>query len=263
MDHQDLLGDTLEKIASEKAGIIKESKPVVISETQSSLISVFTKKAQESRSPIFFADSFIRIQRLPFNEGGKLQLKVFQNNEILFENLEPDLVGTYQINNLQGVLASTVILKNLGWQISNEAIKNGIENTIKNTELQGRWQMLQKEPKIIADIAHNEGGIEQLLLQLSFEKYQNLYWIFGMVSDKDVEKILRLIPKECHYIFCQAQIPRALDANLLYEKAKNNGLKGEVIASVKEAYQRAILLATPQDLILVGGSTFVVAEVLT
>lgn len=237
-DHQQFLGDTLEKIAVEKAGIIKTKIPVVIGETQPETKAIFTTTAKQKNAPIYFADQLI-IKTLP----------------------ECELKGNYQQKNIKTVLQSIKLLQDQ-FTISEENITNGLKKVIQNTHLQGRWQTLSTSPKVIIDVAHNESGIIELLRQLKQESYEQLNIVFGAVNDKDITKILNLLPKEAHYFFCQAQIPRALDKNKLFELATAAGLTGYINNSVEEALIKAKEKSGDNDLILVFGSIFVVAEIL-
>jgi len=237
-DHQQFLGDTLEKIAVEKAGIIKPNIPVVIGETQTETKAIFITTAQQKNAPIYFADQLIT---------GVLP--------------ECELKGSYQQKNIKTVLQSIKLLQ-AQFTISEENITNGLKKVIQNTHLQGRWQTISTNPKVIIDVAHNESGIIELLQQLKQESYKQLNIVFGAVNDKDITKILKLLPKEAHYFFCQAQIPRALDKNKLFELATAAGLTGSINNSVEEALIKAKEKSGDNDLILVFGSIFVVAEIL-
>lgn len=259
-DHQALLGNTLLKIASEKAGIIKPHIPVVISESQTELVDYFQDFANKRNAPITFADQQWEVKNAN-PQGDFLEINIYENDQLAFSKLRCELTGQYQLRNILGVLEMCKQLSKIGFNISNNHIHQGLEHTIALTNLKGRWQTLQKNPRVICDVAHNEAGIQQVISQLSSLPYDRLYWVFGAVSDKDIDKILGLLPKDCYYYFCQAQIPRALEVSVLYETAMKHHLKGEVIKDVKEALKKAISLARSEDLVMVGGSTFVVAEV--
>jgi len=252
-DHMDLLGDTLEKISQEKAGIIKAGIPVVISETQIELSKVFNTAAVERDAPIFFADQKIKCQR---TSSG--QIECISSNETL--QIELPLHGQYQIKNLPGVLQTLNVLVSKGYKIHYQHIKHGLEHVIQQTGLRGRWQKLGDAPLVICDTGHNIDGIREIMAQIQTHSYKQLYIIWGMVKDKDRSKILALLPGTARYIFCQANIPRALDAYTLAEEASHFNLKGEVIPDVNEALTKARQGATPDDFIFIGGSTFVVAE---
>ncbi|MBV6484365.1 MAG: Dihydrofolate synthase/folylpolyglutamate synthase [Flavobacteriales bacterium] len=235
-DHTQFLGETLAKIASEKAGIIKKNIPIVIGETQQETQQIFIDKAIEMSAKIFFAD------------------------KIITTNYESDLKGIYQEKNKKTVLAAIQQLMNSGFSIAEENIKNGLLNVVKNTGLLGRWQILSENPLTICDTGHNEAGIKEVLKQISLTKHNHLHFVFGAVNDKEIDSILSLLSKNATYYFCQAKIPRALDVNVLYTKAKEFELKGNPYDSVENAIKQAKANASANDFVFVGGSTFVVAE---
>lgn len=237
MDHTQFLGDTLTKIAAEKAGIIKSTIPIVIGETQAEIKPVFIEKAKQLNASIQFAD-----------EG-------------LIQEYESDLKGAYQQKNKKTVVATIQVLQELGWKIAENHIKQGLLNVVKNTGLMGRWQVLSKQPFTVCDTGHNEAGITLILAQLAEQTYEKLHFVLGVVNDKDITNILQLLPKNATYYFCQAKIPRALEVDILAEKAMAVGLSGTAFPTVEAAYQAAQKNATAQDMIFIGGSTFVVAEV--
>jgi dihydrofolate synthase/folylpolyglutamate synthase len=253
-DHKDILGDTLMKIASEKAGIIKPKVPVVISELQPEVSNVFLEKAEKEKAPIIFAEDLVSLK-------GSSPFDVYMSSDLIINQLSPQLQGIYQKKNLPGVLAVISELKKLGFSISNNHIRHGIENVESSTGLKGRWQKLQDYPTIICDTAHNEAGVLEIVKQIDQQKFGQLHMVWGMVKEKEIEPILALLPKQAHYYFCQAKIPRALDANLLAQKAFAHGLIGEIIPDVNDAMLKATLNSSSSDLIFVGGSTFVVAEI--
>ncbi|MEZ4881572.1 MAG: folylpolyglutamate synthase/dihydrofolate synthase family protein [Flavobacteriaceae bacterium] len=238
LDHTQFLGNTLEKVASEKAGIIKDRVPVVIGEMLPETKPVFEEIASERNAEILFAEA------------------------IDSSNLTSDLKGLYQQKNIKTVLATLRILQKRGWNISEENIQKGLLNTIKNTGLMGRWQVLGENPKVICDTGHNREGLQLVMEQLSKESFKKLHIVLGVVSDKDLASVLPLFPKDAVYYFCKPNIPRGLDASLLLSQARGFGLVGEAYISIKNAYLAAIKAASAKDLIFVGGSTFVVAEVL-
>ena len=260
LDHTDILGDTISKIASEKAGIIKENIPVVISERNTETESVFLQKSKLENAPIYFAEDFYSVENY---EEKELYLEMgvidFSNNckTILFSQL----VGEYQVKNILGVLKSVELLNQLDFSINSEAIFQGVKKVITNTGLQGRWQLLSHNPTMLCDTAHNVAGFIQVLNSIKKIKYQNLWMILGFVSDKDISGILELLPKAANYIFCQASIPRALDALELSIIAQKYDLIGEVIPEVNNAIHRIKSIAEFNDLIYIGGSTFIVAEI--
>ena len=237
-DHVQFLGDTLEKIAGEKAGIIKQNIPVVIGQTQDETKEVFSSKAKSTNSEIYFADQLVE------------------------EVLESDLKGSYQEHNKKTVIQSVTVLRQLGYDISNSNLKKGLLNVVKNSGLQGRWQVLQQQPKIVCDTAHNKEGLSYTMQQLQAESYNKLHIVFGVVSDKDLDGIISLLPKQASYYFCKPNVQRGQDEELLKEYFLSKGFTGNSYSSVNEALHTAKLNANTDDLIYVGGSTFVVAEVL-
>ncbi|MFT6935944.1 MAG: dihydrofolate synthase/folylpolyglutamate synthase [Saprospiraceae bacterium] len=262
-DHQNMLGDTLPLIAGEKAGIIKSNVPVVIGETHDETQGVFLKKAIQENAPISFADSFYTAVPLK-NDGIKSYYEVRELGHygLVYNNLEFDLAGNYQTKNLITAIHAAEVLQSLGWKFSDADIMTAMANVRSLTKMIGRWEVLNKNPLTIADSGHNEDGIQQVVLQISTMEFKELHFVLGMVNDKDQVKVLKLLPKNALYYFCKPDIPRGLDANILQEKAAECGLMGEVYDSVKEALQSATEDATSEDLIFVGGSTFVVAEVI-
>jgi dihydrofolate synthase / folylpolyglutamate synthase len=258
-DHMQFLGDTLEKISEEKAGIIKADIPVVISSKQTETTPVFLNKAKSSHSPIFFAEDEYAVKKIGKSESGKNLFKIQVSDKILFYEL--DLLGNYQGRNLPGILSTLDILREKNWKISNENISKGLSKVKLNTGLKGRWDILGESPWVICDTGHNEDGIRYIVEQISEYPYKNLFVVLGMVNDKDITKILCLLPKNAHYIFCQANIPRALDAMELAKKAGELGLKGDIVRDVNEALLLARKKAGKEDFIFIGGSTFVVAEI--
>ena len=258
-DHMDLLGKTLPQIASEKAGIIKPFVPVVISERQKEVESVFIKKATEENAPIFFSTDFYQLKEKRGSEDRVYD--VYREKELVFENLECQLKGFYQSKNIPGVLMTLDKLKEQGFSIPEEATRKGIGQVISLTGLKGRWQKINDRPLVICDTGHNVDGIRAVVEQIQATPHKKLHMILGMVKDKDIGAILHLFPKEAFYYFCQAKIPRALPAGELAVKAGAVGLQGTVIGDVNEAIRRAKASASEDDLIFVGGSTFVVAEV--
>jgi dihydrofolate synthase/folylpolyglutamate synthase len=262
-DHMDILGDTIEKIAQEKAGIIKRKTPIVISERQIETSDVFLQKASKEQAELIFAEDEISIIDHQLTERNnrlflEINLQWNENNH----HLKSPLPGLYQIKNLIGVLSAIHQLRKIGWSIHDYAVQDGIENVITNTGLRGRWDILQSDPLIIADTGHNEAGINEILNQLKQLHFNNLHWVWGMVGDKDVDKILSLLPSEASYYFCKAKLPRALDVEILSEKADSHGLKGKVFSSVQNALDAAKDAAKQGDMVLIGGSTFVVAEII-
>lgn len=252
-DHKDLLGDTLPKIASEKAGIIKPNIPAVVSERQPEVEDVFLSKARETRSALVFASDEYSVS---WRDD---KVSVLKNGNLHFDVKLP-LRGYYQRKNLPGVIKTIDVIKEKGFSITESHLRSGLEKVISNTHLKGRWQKLGERPFVYCDTGHNIDGIKEILQQIQTLKFNHLHMVFGMVKDKDISGILSLLPKRATYYFCQANIPRALDAATLAEKARDVGLRGEVIPDVNEAKRKALKNASPDDFIFVGGSTFVVAE---
>ncbi len=253
-DHAEFLGDTLELIAIEKAGIIKSSVPVVISERQESLLPVFEKIVQEKNSPLYFGDVYKATRK-------NNRYTVYHETDIFLDAIDIPLLGNYQLKNIPGVLMVLDALRNHGFEISKNQIRHGLENVIAQTRLKGRWQILSENPWVICDTGHNMEGIQIVVDQLIAMPHQQLHVVMGVVKDKDIDSILKLWPAEAKYYFCEAEIPRALSADILCEKAAAVGLKGIVVKDVKEALAAARANAQPEDLIFIGGSTFVVAEI--
>lgn len=261
-DHADLLGHTLELIATEKAGIIKSNVPVVISEKQSETFEVFHQKALGMQSVIRYAEDEIRWEnvREEFHDGRPwLMAETWWMKEKL--TIQSPLAGSYQLKNLAGVLTAIDGLKQQGWKFSKNAVEKGIRKVIENTGLHGRWEMLSEQPRVFCDTGHNEAGVQEVLKQIAKTPHQKLHLVWGMVSDKDISKVLSLLPNHATFYFCKAQIPRALDADKLKELAAEKGLNGKSYVSVKAALRAAKKAASLNDLVVVGGSTFVVAEV--
>ncbi|MGE0772076.1 MAG: folylpolyglutamate synthase/dihydrofolate synthase family protein [Cyclobacteriaceae bacterium] len=254
-DHKDLLGDTLSAIASEKAGIIKPERPVVISELQEEVRHVFDDRATALNAPIYFASDVYEAK-----EVGTGIYHVHRNGELYIKELSLDLKGRYQKKNLPAVLMVTDLMRSKGFEISMDQMKRGIETAARTTYLKGRWQQLGTRPLVFCDVGHNAEGMAEVLDTLRQYTYQRLIIVLGMVKDKDVREVLRLMPPAATYFFCQAQIPRAMDANQLCQLAADVGLSGEVVVDVNEALRKAYSIAGPNDLIFVGGSTFVVSE---
>ena len=257
-DHVQFLGDTLPLIAGEKAGIIKPGIPVVISQTQAETTEVFLGKAVAQGSPIVFADQMWAVSKVS-EESRKAKYEIGKDGKPTLINF--GLLGNYQTYNLPGILESVYQMRKAGWVISDEAVTVGLENVSELTGLKGRWQILSDQPLTICDTGHNESGIKEILDQLSTYSYQTLWMILGMVQDKDVSKVLSILPKSAKYIFCQANLPRAMPAQLLADKASEFEISGEVIPDVNEALTFARKNASENDLIFIGGSTFVVAEI--
>ena len=260
LDHVQFLGDTLEKIAGEKAGIIKENIPVVIGETQPETRPVFEKKAAECHSPIFFADQIFDCDKIHIESKMVQKYDLWKNNELYLEACEIPLMGNYQKKNITTVMGAIDLLREQ-YHLSDDDIRYGIANVIRNTHLMGRWQILNDDPLTIADTGHNVDGIREVISQLAEMNYNKLHFVIGMVNDKDIDHVLQLLPHHCEYYFCKADIPRGLDAKILADKAFEYGLRGKVYDSVRDAYQSAVNAAHFDDVVFVGGSNFIVAEV--
>ena len=283
-DHMDILGDKLEQIAFEKAGIIKPGVPVIIGKKQEEIAEVFYQKARECASEIVFASDEWKIERenqkskvksqklknkssdIDNTDSGFLSLSVMPVNAMNQQinqatNYKLDLNGLYQIYNLATVLSSVNELRIQGFVISDEHIQSALKQVKTLTGLMGRWQTLSIMPLVICDIGHNEDGITEVLKNIENTPFEKLHIVFGMVKDKDISKVLKLLPGNASYYFCQPDIPRAKNAGELAEEANAWELCGKAYSSVKEALKSAKENASPNDLIFIGGSTFVVAEI--
>lgn len=260
-DHTNMLGNTLAEIATEKAGIIKKNTPVVIGETHDKTKDIFIRKADEMKAPVVFADSALMAQNFSIKRG-KLHLSILKDNKIVYNDLASDLTGSYQSKNILTVLETLEILNQTKKiKTDAEAIYKGLKNVKKLTGLMGRWQILLQKPLVICDTGHNEAGITEVIKNINATKFDNLHIVFGMVKDKDVNNVLALLPKNATYYFCKPNLERGHDAIELQEKAKQHQLIGKAYNSVEQAKQAALQNATEKDLIFIGGSTFVVAEV--
>lgn len=238
LDHIQMLGDTLEKIAFEKAGIIKPLIPVIVGEKQKETTKIFTEKAKKTTSEIYFA------------------------SEDVIKNYTTDLLGKYQLKNIKTAIKTCQILNSLGFKIDESSIKKGLLNVTKNTNLHGRWQVLNQNPKVICDTAHNKEGLTIVMNQLKNERFKSLHIVIGVVNDKNLSTILTLFPQNATYYFCKPNIPRGLDAVVLKEKASDLNLIGNHYNSVNDALKEAKNQSSIDDLIFIGGSTFVVAEII-
>ena len=238
LDHTRFLGETIKEIALEKAGVIKTETPVVIGEYKEETKAVFLKKSKQEQSPIVFAE------------------------DISTPKLELDLLGDYQLKNSQTAYTAFSVLKQMGWNISKETIQAGLKKVIVNTGLAGRWQILNHSPKIICDTAHNRDGLTFVMKQLGAISCDQLHIVLGFVDDKNIDIILPLFPKNATYYFCKPNVDRGLDEDKLKQKASQYTLLGQSYSSVNEAYKKSLKVATKNDVIFVGGSSFVVAEVL-
>lgn len=259
-DHMNMLGDSLSEIAFEKSGIIKENTPVVVGERNAESDEVFLQAAALHDSDILFAEDIYATTNYQWKQNHlivEVQNQLIQNDH----QFKLDLSGIYQIKNVCTVLSAFDVLYDKGFIIKDDIIKEGLANVVTNTGLTGRWQVIHKEPLIVLEVAHNEDGIQQMLKHINELSFQNLHIIFGIVKDKDTEAILQLFPPQAKYYFTQADIPRALPANELKSIADNLNLTGEVFINVNEALQNVLSVAGKEDVIIVCGSIFLIAEV--
>ncbi len=257
LDHQAILGDSIEEIAMEKAGIIKKHTPVIISERQDCIDELFVEVARKLNAPLSFADKLYHCTLLPSG-----QVDIYRADQLFLEGLTPALRGNYQSKNYVGVLMAVEQLNVMGYPISKSAVREGLGEVIALTDFKGRWQVLEQRPLLVCDTAHNESGVAHVVEQLVTMNKGHLYIIWGMVSDKDPERILNLLPKDADYFFCQASLARAMPVATLLRYAHSLGLQGEQCTDVNEAIAVAKDKAGPDDIIFVGGSTFVVAEIM-
>jgi len=235
LDHTELLGNSIEKIASEKGGIIKSRTPILLGRKQHQTKAIFEDIALDNDSKLYYAGNC---------------------------DIESDLKGDYQKENKNTAYSAIKILRSQAWDIKDKHIVNGFKNVQKNTSLIGRWMILGQSPSIICDTGHNEDGIKHIVEQIKKTSYDKLHIVFGVVNNKSTDEILKLLPKNAQYYFCQAQIPRAMNINLLFTKAKEYQLTGNCFKSVTDAFKKAKTVAKENDLIFIGGSTFVVAEII-
>jgi dihydrofolate synthase/folylpolyglutamate synthase len=263
LDHMQFLGNTLTEIAGEKAGIMKPGIPMVIGETHGETEPVFIDRAKKTGSPLFFADQEITIEDL---EGEKSPDEILYKKNKLgrpwFPGLSFPFYSSYQKKNLRTALYAIEKLQNDGWKITEKHIRTGIQKVVSNTGFSGRWQILERSPLTICDTGHNPDGIREVVSQIGRLNYHQLHFVLGVVEDKNLDGVLSLIPTKATYYFCKANIPRGLDAGVLRKTAIHVGLKGQAYASVREAFDAAKQNASAKDLIFIGGSTFVVAEIL-
>lgn len=256
-DHMALLGNTLPEIAAEKAGIIKPGVPVIVGTRDKDYDFVFKRKAEECASSLIFASEQWETER---NMDTTYNLR--RRDGITFNNLSSGLQGIYQRKNIPAVLEAILTLRDGGLSVTDRHIRDGIAKVVNNTGLFGRWQQLAQAPYTICDTGHNIDGLTEVVAQLKTCKYEKLHFVIGMVNDKDVSSVLHILPKDARYYFCKASIPRAMDENILAEKAAAAGLQGTAYPTVTSAYAAAQQEAQRDDMIYIGGSTFVVAEVI-
>ncbi len=262
MDHMEFLGHSLEEIAAEKAGIIKQDVPVVFGTENPSVLPVLKSFAKKKNSRIFISSQTRKFKYRTETLQKLSNLRYLNTETLLGESWEIDLLGDYQKENLATTLQAIDVLNVRGWKLSPGKIRAGLSAVYKNTGIRGRWETIGANPKIICDVAHNEDGIREVIAQLISIPAKNLHIIWGMVNDKSTEDILPLLPKNAIYYFTKASIPRALDANKLGEQAHAMDLSGDSYPTVKAAIETARDKAETEDVIFIGGSTFVVADAL-
>jgi len=263
-DHMNILGSTLQLIAGEKAGIIKQCVPVVIGEYQVEVAAIFLSKAAKEETELIFAsDQFeVKSQKSKVESSGLLDIQVQSKNfQPSTFNLQLDLTGSYQLKNIKTVLVAVDELRRQGFVITNEHLQTALRQVKTLTGLHGRWEVLSTDPLTICDTGHNPEGIKEVLKNIAATSFEYLHFVIGMVNDKDSGKVLSLLPTNATYYFCSPGIPRGLEAESLKQKAESFGLNGNVYPSVKDALLSAQKNAGKNDLVFVGGSTFVVAEV--
>lgn len=260
-DHTQFLGDKLSSIAKEKAGIIKKDIPVVIGETKPDLKAIFSAKAQDVDAPVFFANHNFNVKNIIKSSDNELILNIQKHGNRVYPNLIFNLTGEYQRHNIPTILQSIEILKKIV-PINDQAIYKGLKNIKNNTAILGRWQIISEKPRIICDSGHNYNGIFEISQQLKNEKYNELHFIIGTVNDKNLTKILRHLPKKAKYYYTKAKVERALNEKKLYEQAQKHNLNGKTYNYVENALKDAIKNCKNNDLIFIGGSTFIVADAL-
>ena len=261
LDHTNILGNTLEDIAYEKAGIIKANVPAIVGEKESPSADVFIQKAQEVLSTLEFASDILQVEQAQLS-AGNLVMNISSCGKLLFEQLQLDLTGSYQLKNIRTVLLAVLKLRSLGYQIQDEAIYQALRSVKALTGLQGRWQTLGEKPTMICDTGHNVAGIKEVIQNIRETRFDHLHMVIGMVKDKDISAVLALLPKDAQYYFTQPALERALPATELKAKAEPLGLTGLAFQNVQDALASAKANAAVEDLIFIGGSTFTVAEVL-
>ncbi|RZK61757.1 MAG: bifunctional folylpolyglutamate synthase/dihydrofolate synthase [Hymenobacter sp.] len=267
-DHQAMLGNTLPEIAAEKAGIIKPGRPVVVSQSQPEVAAVFIEKARQQGSSLVFADlgyaakPAAGVPEAALTGAARQLVDITRAFQPWLQQVEVGLPGDYQRLNLPGVLAVVEALQAQGFAIPEAALRQGLREVTDLTGLRGRWSILGQKPLVVADTAHNEAGLQLVLAQLARVPHRHLHLVIGTVNDKDVAKVLALLPREATYYFCQADIPRALPADELAALATAQGLRGRAYGPVPVAVAAARAAAAPDDVVFIGGSTFVVAEII-
>ena len=259
-DHQNILGNTLEEIAFEKAGIIKPSVPVVIGRKQETTNTIFVNKSLQKKSTLFFAEDIIQVDKFSVEKD---RLEIIYRQDETERKLYSDLRSIYQVENIRTILAAMSVYQQFyPGSIDQQAIENGLNNVVSTTHFRGRWEIIREKPRVIVDVGHNEDGIRKAILQLRYESYNKLHMVYGAVKDKEIKKILGLLPREALYYFTEPPLPRKLDVGELHRLATDAGLHGEKIEHPRAALERAIQAAAPDDLIIVMGSFFIVSEVI-
>jgi len=263
-DHMNILGDTLQLIAAEKAGIIKQHVPVIIGEYQPEVADIFLRKAAKEETGLVFASDEWEVKSKVKSQKSKvelLDLEISNNSQSATYDLQLDLTATYQLKNIKTVLAAVEELRKQGFTITNEHLQTALRQVKMLTGLHGRWEVLRTDPLTICDTGHNPDGIKEVLKNIAATPYKNLHMVIGMVNDKDISKVLSMLPTNASYYFCRPDIPRGLEAESIKEQAATFGLYGDAYPTVKAALAAARQKAEKNDLVFVGGSTFVVAEV--
>jgi dihydrofolate synthase/folylpolyglutamate synthase len=261
LDHTNFLGNSLKKIAGEKAGIIKYRTPIVIGETQE-IFPVFMKRANEMEATLYIADQWYRVEEIESETIKSQSFQIYFKDELQFDRLVTDLTGNYQKKNIATVLRAIDALKEAGFELRDQSILSGCRNVKKLTGLRGRWEILDTNPLTICDTGHNREGMIEVVRQIKRTPHKRLHFIFGTVSDKDPSHVLKVLPKEAIYYFTQANIPRAMAKEELAKQASKEGLKGRTYSTPIEALEAAKKASKKDDLIFIGGSTFIVAEIL-
>ncbi len=262
-DHMQFLGNTLADIAREKAGIIKPYVPVVIGSMPAGVQNVFLEVAAQKDAPIYLAANNYSVENAYMTSNGKLAFSVYHRGEIYYKDLKFGLVGQYQKMNIPVILQTIDVLRQSPYfEVDDRALSQGLEKVVDNTGIMGRWQIISHMPLIVCDAGHNQDGIRQVVNQINFQSFDSLYFIFGAVNDKDLSSILRLLPRDAKYYFVRSSVDRSLPAQKLREQALVYGLQGKAYDSVSEAIDQALQKAKDNDMIFIGGSTFVVADAL-
>jgi dihydrofolate synthase/folylpolyglutamate synthase len=261
-DHTEILGDTIEEIAIEKAGIIKENTPIIIGESHPETKPVFLDFSSRRKAPIIFAEGVYHIDYSMLSTDNYQVFNVKKSDEIQYTNLKCGLLGHYQRKNTVTLLAALEVLRSVFTNIHDKAVYDGIKNVIQNTGLQGRWQLIRNNPKVICDTAHNSDGLKWVLQQVNDTPFKRLHLIIGFVNDKDTAAILKTMPANALYYFVRLSVPRTMDETVLASQAAHSGLKGHAYSGISGAYEAAIQNAEKEDLIVVTGSNFLVADFL-